>query len=107
MEKLSAMLENSLKLSSGTTEKWESSFFCFIYIVIVIISDETVLYVSRMEPSQKLNILPSSSFFERQIDTRVDFTGAREIEKKEEYLFAVTDDDKKPGNKKLYVAKAE
>eukprot|EP00092_Neocalanus_flemingeri_P022770 GFUD01024690.1.p1 GENE.GFUD01024690.1~~GFUD01024690.1.p1 ORF type:complete len:2176 (-),score=631.55 GFUD01024690.1:299-6826(-) len=69
--------------------------------------DETVLYVSRVEPSQKLNILSSSSFFERQIDTRVVFTGAKEFEKKEDFLFAVTDDDKKPGQKKFYVAKTE
>jgi len=69
--------------------------------------DETVLYVSRMEPSKKLNILSSSSFFERQIDTRVVFTGAREFEKKEDFLFAVTDNDKKTGNKKFYVAKPE
>lgn len=67
--------------------------------------DETVLYVSRMEPSHKLNILSSSSFFERQIDTRVVFTGATEFEKKEDFLFAVTDNDKKPGDKKFFVAK--
>jgi len=69
--------------------------------------DETFLYVSRMEPSQKLNVLSSSSFFERQIDTRVVFTGAAEFEKKEDFLFAVTDDDKKPGKKRFYVAKPE
>ena len=61
--------------------------------------------MSRMEPSHKLNILSSSSFFERQIDTRVVFTGAAEFEKKEDFLFAVTDNDKKPGDKKFYVAK--
>jgi len=69
--------------------------------------DETVLYVSRMEPSEKLNILSSSSFFERQIDTRVVFTGAQEFEKKEDFLFAVTENTRKPGEKKLYVAKTE
>lgn len=67
--------------------------------------DETVLYVSRMEPSKKLNILSSSSFFERQIDTKVVFTGAVEFEKKEDFLFAVVDD--KNGGKKFFVSRPE
>ena len=67
--------------------------------------DETVLYVSRMEPSKKLNILSSSSFFERQIDTKVVFTGAVEFEKKEDFLFAVVDDKK--GGKKFFVSRPE
>lgn len=72
-----------------------------------ILGRDCPVYVSRMEPSQKLNILSSSSFFERQIDTRVVFTGATEFEKKEDYLFAVTDDSKKPDNKKFYDAKPD
>ena len=43
-----------------------------------------------MEPSGKLNVLSSSSFFERQIDTRVVFTGANQFEMKDGFLFAVT-----------------
>ena len=66
--------------------------------------DETV---SRMELSQKLNILSSSSFFEHQIDTKVVFNGAKEFEKKEDFLFAVADNDKKPVDTKFYVAKTD
>ena len=58
---------------------------------IISFQDATLLYVSRMEPSGNLNILSSSSFFERQIDTRVVFTGAKQFEKKDGFLFAVTE----------------
>jgi hypothetical protein len=70
----------------------------------------TLLYVSRMEPNNLLNVLSSSSFFERQIDTKVRavtdqdqanqiclgiksqvvFTGALEFEMRGEFLFVVT-----------------
>jgi len=65
----------------------------------------TELYVSRMEPSGKLNILSSISFFEKAMDTSIVYTGAEEFEKKEDYLFIVKNDTKKPGNKRLFLAK--
>ena len=65
----------------------------------------TELYVSRMEPSGNLNILSSISFFEKAMDTSIVYTGAEEFEKKEDYLFIVKNDTKKPGNKRLFLAK--
>ena len=60
-----------------------------------------------MEPNGKLNVLSSSSFFERQIDTRVVFTGANQFEMKDGFLFAVTEQVEKEGitDKQLHVAR--
>jgi len=71
--------------------------------------DETVLYVARAEPSGTLNVLQSTSFFERQVDTKVVYTGADEFEKKGNFLFAVKKDRNDPENKNkiLYVARPE
>ena len=73
----------------------------------VLFKDSTLLYVSRMEPSGKLNVLSSSSFFERQIDTRVVFTGANQFEMKDGFLFAVTEREVKEGkaDRQLHVAR--
>ena len=57
-----------------------------------------------MEPSGTLNILSSSSFFERQIDTRVVFNGAKQFEMKEGFLFAVTEEEGSP-DRQLHVAR--
>ena len=58
-----------------------------------------------MEPSGNLNILSSSSFFERQIDTRVVFTGAKQFEKKDGFLFAVTEMEEGSPDRQLHVAR--
>ena len=59
-----------------------------------------------MEPSGKLNVLSSSSFFERQIDTRVVFTGADQFEMKDGFLFAVTEQVKEGiTDRQLHVAR--
>ena len=58
-----------------------------------------------MEPSGNLNILSSSSFFERQIDTRVVFTGAKQFEKKDGFLFAVTETEEGSSDRQLHVAR--
>ena len=74
----------------------------------ILFKDSTLLYVSRMEPSGKLNVLSSSSFFERQIDTRVVFTGANQFEMKDGFLFAVTEQEVKEegvAERQLHVAR--
>ena len=58
-----------------------------------------------MEPTGNLNILSSSSFFERQIDTRVVFTGAKQFEKKDGFLFAVTEMEEGSSDRQLHVAR--
>ena len=61
-----------------------------------------------MEPSGKLNVLSSSSFFERQIDTRVVFTGANQFEMKDGFLFAVTEQVKEGiTDRQLHVARPD
>ena len=68
--------------------------------------DETVLYISRMEPSGKLTLLSSSSFFLDLSDTRVEFSGALEFEKRGEFLFTVTEErGGQPGARTLHVAR--
>lgn len=59
-----------------------------------------------MEPSGKLNVLSSMSFFENAMDTSIVYTGAQEFEKKEDYLFIVKDDSQNEGQKRLFLAKA-
>ena len=49
-----------------------------------------------MEPSGKLNILSSRSFFSDPQDTSVVYTGAREFEIKGDYLIIVEEDKDKP-----------
>ena len=49
-----------------------------------------------MEPSGKLNILSSRSFFSDPQDTSVVYTGAREFEIKGDYLLIVKEDKDKP-----------
>ena len=57
-----------------------------------------------MEPGGLLQVLSSSSFFERQIDTVVVFSGAEEFEMREDFLFAVTGGE--AGQRNLHVARA-
>ena len=79
----------------------------YIQLFLFLLQTETVLYVARAEPSGTLNILQSTSFFERQVDTKVVYTGADEFEKKGQLLFAVKRDRNNLENKILYVAKPE
>ena len=58
-----------------------------------------------MEPSGKLNILSSRSFFSDPQDTSVVYTGAREFEIKGDYLFIVKEDKDKPEHKRFFLAK--
>lgn len=67
--------------------------------------DSTELYVSRMEPSGKVSVLSSTSFFEDPLHTSVVITGVAEFEKKGDFLFVVQDNDDKAGEKRLRIAK--
>ena len=58
-----------------------------------------------MEPSGKLNILSSRSFFSDPQDTSVVYTGAGEFEMKGDYLFIVKEDKDKPEHKRFFLAK--
>ena len=71
----------------------------------LFIQSFTELYVSRMEPSGKLNILSSRSFFSDPQDTSVVYTGAGEFEMKGDYLFIVKEDKDTPGHKRFFLAK--
>ena len=71
----------------------------------LFIQSFTELYVSRMEPSGKLNILSSRSFFSDPQDTSVVYTGAGEFEMKGDYLFIVKEDKEKLGHKRFFLAK--
>ena len=59
-----------------------------------------------MEPSGKLNILSSVSFFEDHLDTSIVYHGAEQFEKKEDYLFIVKQDKENIESKRLFIAKA-
>ena len=67
--------------------------------------ESSELYVSRMEPSGKLSVLSSTSFFEDARHTSVVITGVSEFEKKGDYLFVVRDNKEKAGEKRLLLAK--
>ena len=64
-----------------------------------------------MEPSGKLVILSSRSFFSDPQDTSIVYTGAKEFEMKGDYLFIVkedkeeNDDEEKPTLKRFFLAK--
>ena len=64
-----------------------------------------------MEPSGKLVILSSRSFFSDPQDTSIVYTGAKEFEMKGDYLFIVkedkkeNDDEEKPTRKRFFLAK--
>ena len=73
-------------------------------VIVTSTQEATMLYVSRMEPGGLLQVLSSSSFFERQIDTVVVFSGALEFEMREDFLFAVTGGEAEQRN--LHVARA-
>ena len=53
--------------------------------------DSTELYISRMEPHEKLSVLSSTSFFEDPLHTSLVVTGVTEFEKKGNFLFVVRD----------------
>ena len=67
--------------------------------------DSTELYISRMEPHEKLSVLSSTSFFEDPLHTSLVVTGVTEFEKKGNFLFVVRDNKEKVGEKRLLLAK--
>ena len=78
-----------------------------INLIHLILQNFTELYISRMEPSGKLNILSSRSFFQDHKDTTIVFTGALEFEKKENYLFIVKENKNNPEQKRFFLAKTD
>jgi hypothetical protein len=66
---------------------------------------ESVLYVTRLEPSGSLTVLASTDFFTNPRNTKVVFTGAEEFEVKDDFLFGVKEDPRNKGQKLLYVGR--